>query len=159
MFKNYSTVKLVLSIALISIMVIACQQKPTRPVNPKLEKLKLSDGFRAEHVYSPSENDQGSWVAMTFDNKGRLITSDQYGGLFRLEISPIGDSTKPKIEKLVIGTPESQSSDTTTLKIGMGYAQGLLYAFNSLYVMVNHNSDKNFDKVEKLTAWAEERVR
>jgi putative heme-binding domain-containing protein len=28
----------------------------------------------------------------------------------------------------------------------MGFAQGLLYAFNSLYVMVNHNSDKNFDK-------------
>ena len=28
----------------------------------------------------------------------------------------------------------------------MGYAQGLLYAFNSLYVMVNHNSNKDFDK-------------
>ncbi len=25
-------------------------------------------------------------------------------------------------------------------KIGMGYAEGLLYAFNSLYVMVNHRA-------------------
>ena len=83
---------------------------------------------------------------MTFDNKGRLITSDQYGALYRLELSPIGSNTPPKIEKLVVGNDESKQSDTTTLKIGMGYAQGLLYAFNSLYVMVNHNSNKDFDK-------------
>ena len=83
---------------------------------------------------------------MTFDDKGRLITSDQYGALYRLELAPIGNSTAPKIEKLIIGTADSQREDTTTLKIGMGYAQGLLYAFNSLYVMVNHNSNKDFDK-------------
>ncbi|HYI78367.1 MAG TPA: heme-binding protein, partial [Chryseolinea sp.] len=114
--------------------------------NSKLDKLKLSDGFRADHLYSPSANEQGSWVSMTFDNKGRLITSDQYGALYRLELAPIGSSASPKIEKLIIGTAESQREDTTTLKIGMGYAQGLLYAFNSLYVMVNHNSNKDFDK-------------
>src|SRR5688572_2276698 len=114
--------------------------------NSKLDKLKLSDGFRAEHLYSPSANEQGSWVSMTFDDKGRLITSDQYGALYRMELTPIGNSTAPKIEKLIIGTSESLEKDTTTLKIGMGYAQGLLYAFNSLYVMVNHNSNKDFDK-------------
>lgn len=112
----------------------------------KLEKLKLQEGFRAEHLYSPSANEQGSWVSMTFDNKGRLITSDQYGALYRLELPSIGSKQAPKIEKLIIGTAEQQSADTTTLKIGMGYAQGLLYAFNSLYVMVNHNSNKDFDK-------------
>ena len=46
--------------------------------NPKLDKLKLPDGFVAELLYSPGENEQGSWVAMTFDDKGRMITSDQY---------------------------------------------------------------------------------
>lgn len=30
--------------------------------------------------------------------------------------------------------------------IQMGYAQGLLYAFNSLYVMVNHRGDDEFEK-------------
>ena len=125
----------------------ACQQTETVTAgNPKIDKLKLPVGFKAEHLYSPGDNDQGSWVAMTFDNKGRMITSDQYGALYRLELPPVGDTSKVKIEKLIIGSEADRNADTTTLKIGMGFAQGLLYAFNSLYVMVNHNSDKNFDK-------------
>ena len=138
---------------LVSLLVSSsCTQEKTpgadQSQNPKskIEKLKLPDGFHAEHLYSPSANEQGSWVSMTFDDKGRLITSDQYGALYRMELAPIGNSTAPKIEKLIIGTADSQREDTTTLKIGMGYAQGLLYAFNSLYVMVNHNSNKDFDK-------------
>ena len=81
-------------------------------------------------MYSPSENEQGSWVAMTFDDKGRMIASDQYGGLFRLELPPIGaDSTvKPKIEKLQF--PQKAEADTTN-QVGMGFAQGLLWAHNS----------------------------
>ena len=136
-----------LMVLLFSIAFIACDKsKPTDASNPKLDKLKLPTGFQAEHLYSPGDKGQGSWVAMTFDNKGRMITADQYGALYRLQLSPKGDTTEPKIEKLVIGSVADQSADTTTLKIGMGYAQGLLYAFNSLYVMVNHNSDQNFDK-------------
>lgn len=104
----------------------------------KVSKLKLLPGFKAEHLYSPSENKQGSWVAMTFDDKGRMITSDQYGNLYRLELPPLNSGVQqPKVEKLTI------ANDTT---VGMGYAQGLLYAFNSLYVMVNHRSDKAFAK-------------
>jgi putative heme-binding domain-containing protein len=106
--------------------------------NSKADKLKLQPGFKAEHLYSPSESNQGSWVSMTFDDKGRMIASDQYGGLFRLKIPAIGSgSTTPTIEKLVI------SKDTS---VGMGYAQGLLYAFNSLYVMVNNRPSKQFPK-------------
>ena len=132
---------------LILVFASACQNKDTtKKGNPKIDKLKLPAGFQAEHLYSPADNDQGSWVAMTIDNKGRMITADQYGALYRLVLPLAGDTTKPKVEKLIIGSAADQSSDTTTLKIGMGFAQGLLYAFNSLYVMVNHNSDKNFDK-------------
>jgi putative heme-binding domain-containing protein len=107
---------------------------------PKVDKLKLLPDFKAEHLYSPSEHKNGSWVAMTFDDKGRMIASDQNGFLYRIVIPSIGADTntvKIKIEKLIIG-------DTTVAKIGMGYAHGLLYAFNSLYVMVNHNSDEKF---------------
>jgi putative heme-binding domain-containing protein len=109
--------------------------------NPKIDKLKLPDGFVAELLYSPGENDQGSWVAMTFDDKGRMITSDQYGFLYRLELPPIGSdsSVKPKVERLHVG-------GVAEPKVGMGYAQGLLYAFNSLYVMVNHNPNEIFSQ-------------
>ena len=107
--------------------------------NPKLDKLKLPAGFVAELLYSPGENEQGSWVAMTFDDKGRMITSDQYGYLYRLALPPIGsDSTvKPQVEKLHIG-------NVADSLVGMGYAQGLLYAFNSLYVVVNNNPNETF---------------
>ena len=115
-------------------------------INTKIGKLKLQAGFKAEHLYSPSENHQGSWVAMTFDNKGRLITSDQYGALYRLVLSPLGTDSVLKIERLDIEITNKQPADTTKPKIEIGYAQGLLYAFNSLYVMVNHQSNDEFEK-------------
>ncbi len=132
-----------------------------RADDDKASKLKLQPGFVAEHLYSPSENGQGSWVSMCFDDKGRMIASDQYGALYRLTIPTIGSaSTKPTVEKLKIGNP----GDT----LGMGTAHGLLYAFNSLYVMVNNrvtddlprhsgfyrmqdtNGDDQYDKVTLL---------
>lgn len=77
---------------------ISCNEKESEsyqvtPVHPKIEKLNLKKGFQAEHLYSPAENDQGSWVAMTFDDKDRLITSDQFGALYRLELPTIGSNS------------------------------------------------------------------
>ena len=145
-YQNSPSAKLFFSVVLISMIGISCNQQPSTPANPKLDKLKVAEGFRAEHLYSPAEHDQGSWVAMTFDTKGRMITADQYGAIYRLELPVQGDTTMPRVEKLIIGSSTDRDTDTTTLKIGMGFAQGLLYAFNSLYVMVNHNSNKDFDK-------------
>jgi len=143
MFRS-SNFQPILLLGLFLILAFGCAKKEeVRPLtgNPKLDKLKLPDGFVAELLYSPEENEQGSWVAMTFDDKGRMITSDQYGFLYRLELPPIGsDSTqKAKVEKLVVG-------NVADSLVGMGYAQGLLYAFNSLYVMVNHNPNEKFSQ-------------
>src|SRR5690606_3557771 len=101
-----------------------------------------------EHIYSPSDNELGSWVAMTFDQKGRMITSDQFGSLYRIELPPIGsDSTvKPVIQKLDFPKVEGSGKDTTDKTIGMGFAQGLLWAHNRLYVMVNHKANDEFSK-------------
>ena len=138
----------------VALLLSFCSQKPEPeaetkvPLGPKLDKLKLQSGFRAEHLYSPSDSNMGSWVAMTFDDRGRLITSDQYGALYRLTLAPIGsDSLTPEIERLKIQTQEPVADSV----IQMGYAQGLLWAFNSLYVMVNHRVDEDdeenkFDK-------------
>ncbi len=63
----------------------------------------------------------GSWVALTTDDRGRLIASDQGGaGLFM--ITPGNESTPTIVEKL---------------PVNLSAAQGLLWAFDSLYVVVN----------------------
>jgi putative heme-binding domain-containing protein len=83
------------------------------------EKLTILPGFKIELLYSVPK-DQDSWVSMATDPKGRLIASGQSGPLYR--ITPGADAKSTKVEKL---------------DIAIGHAQGLLYAFDSLYVMVN----------------------
>ena len=146
MYHNLNLNKLLL-LTLISLVAFSCNNDTaTETENPKISKLKLPGDFKVDHLYSPSEHEQGSWVAMAFDDKGRLITSDQYGALYRLTLSAIGTDSLAGIERLQIGKTKEQLADTTQPKIEMGYAQGLLYAFNSLYVMVNHRANEDFEK-------------
>lgn len=150
---NSSPLKLFSAIAIIVLLSFGCNESKkeepvaTGPVDPKVEKLKLPPGFHADHLFGPSENGDGSWVSMTFDGKGRLIASDQYGGLYRLQIPAIGDTVnKTKIERLIIPADTAINADTTKQKVSIGYAHGLLWAFNSLYVMINHGSDDNLKR-------------
>ena len=101
------------------------------PAPPKLkeppatpaEKLKIAKGFKVELLYSVPKDKEGSWVSMCADPKGRLIVSDQYGPLYRVTPPALGGKAEDtKVEK--IDAP-------------IGEAQGLLWAFDSLYVVVN----------------------
>lgn len=104
--------------------------------------LNVAEGFEVKQIYSVPKNEQGSWVALTTDGKGRLIASDQGGkGLFRITVAADGNV---KVEKM----PAAISK-----------AQGLLWAFDSLYVNVNPDGffkvtdstgDDLLDKVEPL---------
>jgi putative heme-binding domain-containing protein len=137
---NNQSVKFLLVFLGLILLATSCSQPSSekKQVDPKTEKLKLPPGFHAEHLYSPGENEQGSWVAMTFDDKGRMIACDQYGFLYRITIPPVGSDTaasKVNVEKLDIKI----AGDTA--KLAIGFAHGLLYAFNSLYVMVNDEGD------------------
>ena len=119
--------------------------------DPKVAKLKLPQGFKAERLYGPSEHEEGSWVSMTLDDKGRIIASDQYGYLYRMTVPPIGDTiTKANVEKLEVLQDSIFINNTNDKKVSMGYAQGLLYAFNSLYVMINHNGDNKLKRTSGL---------
>jgi putative heme-binding domain-containing protein len=112
--------------------------------------LTVLPDFRVDTVYEvPSE--QGSWVALTSDPRGRLITSDQFGRLYRVSL-PQGNGplyVRP-------------------LSVEVGSAQGLLCAFDSLYVVVNRSpdlggaglfrlrdtdGDDNYDRVDELQAF------
>ncbi len=142
---------LVLPIALVISFSIQPKDEFFDAVDPKVSNLKLPPGFRGERLYGPSEHEEGSWVAMTFDDKGRIIASDQYGYLYRLTVPTIGDTvTKTTVEKLEVLKDPAFMSDTTTGKVSMGYAHGLLYAFNSLYVMINHRGNSKLKKTSGL---------
>lgn len=87
------------------------------------EKIHVPEGFKVELLYSVPKDDEGSWVNLCTDPKGRLIVSDQYGGLYRITLPSIGSpDQKLQIEKV---------------PARVGGAQGLLWAFDSLYVMTN----------------------
>ncbi|MEZ5430990.1 MAG: hypothetical protein R3F31_07370 [Verrucomicrobiales bacterium] len=88
-----------------------------------VDKLRVAKGFQVELLYSVPKDKQGSWVAMCVDNKGRLIVSDQYGALYRLTPPPAGAMLK--------------SEDVEKIDLDIGGSQGMLYAFDSLYVVTN----------------------
>ncbi len=86
-----------------------------------VESLKVAKDFQVELLYTVPKDQEGSWVALCTDPKGRLIVSDQYGSLYRLTLPPLGTTEGLEME---------------TIHLPIGQAQGLLYAFDSLYVMV-----------------------
>jgi putative heme-binding domain-containing protein len=103
----------------------AGKNKPpnSRPAATTADALKVMKDFKAELLYSVPKEVQGSWVNLCVDPKGRLIVSDQYGPLYRITPPPIGSpAEETRVEKL---------------DLALGGAHGLLWAFDSLYVMVN----------------------
>lgn len=152
MSRNHLVSTVMLQLTLFVWLLVSCNNQeepsPTKEgsKDPKIENLKLPEGFHADHLFGPSENGDGSWVSMTFDNKGRIIASDQYGSLYRLKVPAVGDTGKTMIEKLDLYSDKNTPANTPKRKVTMGYAHGLLYAFNSLYVMVNHGIDTAFEK-------------
>lgn len=111
------------------------------------DAFRVPEGFKVELLYEVPAKEQGSWVSLTVDPQGRLVACDQYGSLYRVTLK---DGAAPDIEKL---------------ETGIGAAQGLLFAFDSLYVNVNDqsgkfaggiyrlqdtNGDGNFDKTEHI---------
>ena len=97
-------------------------EMPPQPKATEVKDIRVPEGFKVELLHSVDATEHGSWVSMTSDPMGRLIVSDQYGKLHRVTPPAIGSSDEVQIESI-------------NLEIGM--AQGLLYAFDSLYVMVN----------------------
>ena len=119
------------------------------PTATPIADMKIAKGFQVELLYTVPKEVEGSWVCMCLDPKGRLIVCDQYGGLYRLTLPPLDQTAAPQIEKI---------------DVPIGEAQGLLWAFDSLYVNVNKgtkyehglyrvrdtNDDDQLDTVESL---------
>ena len=92
-----------------------------KPTVSAAAEIIVPEGFKVELLHALDDH-EGSWVAMCTDPKGRLIASDAGGGLVRITPPPIG------------GDPAATKLEPINLDIG--HANGLLWAFDSLYVMV-----------------------
>lgn len=97
------------------------------------EQLYALPGFKVELLHS-AEPEEGSWVNLCKDNKGRLILSPQWGrapvagekrGLLRITLAADGTVAKREF----IAQP-------------LYDAQGMLWVGNALYVVVNKYSTK-----------------
>lgn len=107
--------------------------KFTKPTATPIELIKVKKDFKVELLYSVPKATQGSWVNLCVDDKGRLIASDQGGNrdannkelppkLYRITPPKIGGSAdETKVEEL---------------PVDLGGAHGMLWAFDSLYVVV-----------------------
>jgi len=120
-----------------------------------VEQIKVKKDFRVELLYSVPKSEQGSWVSMCLDDKGRLIASDQYGPLYRITPPALnGSASETKIEKMDLPIGAAQ---------GMAFVKGAIYLQvngdeyqgRGLYKVSDTNGDDLFDKVELLRGYTE----
>jgi len=131
-------------------MPVAGTEAATKPGAPPA--FHVPAGFAVERLFAVPKDQLGSWVCLATDPKGRLIASDQGGqGLVRITPAPLDGSKPTVVEKI---------------PVAITAAQGLLWAFDSLYVVCNggpgsglyrvtdSDGDDTLDKVEKLREFA-----
>ena len=103
-----------------------------------VSRLKVANGFKVELIYSVPGGSQGSWVNLCLDPKGRIIASDQYGGLYRFQPPAAGQVLDPAtVEKV---GPEIRA------------VNGMLFAFGALYIGVNDYENKIPSGLYRLTS-------
>jgi putative heme-binding domain-containing protein len=116
--------------------------------SPDAEPFAVPPGFRVERLFVVPKQELGSWVCLATDPQGRLIASDQNDqGLVRITPAPLDGSGPTLVERI----PAKITA-----------AQGLLWAFDALYVVCNGgpgsglyrvtdpDGDGALDHVEKL---------
>ena len=125
----------------------AADKKPSRQLSvgeatgentaTPIDRITVAKDFRVELLYSVPGQDQGSWVNLCVDPKGRLIVSDQFGSLYRIEL--------PKD-----GRPITQS-DVVKVPAEIRAVNGMLWVDDALFVGVNDYESKIPSGLYKLT--------
>ena len=119
---------------LLILFLYACEETTTLAEESGDEEKELvinvPEGFELEDLYAPSENDRGSWVSLTEGPGQTLFACDQYGHIYQFPIPEVGAPL--------------DTNEIKKIKFPLGRAHSLLWAFNSLYVVVNGETNENF---------------
>ena len=107
--------------------VVSAQTSVGNTATP-IDRIKAAKGFEVELLYSVPAQTQGSWVNLCTDNKGRLLVSDQFGGLYRITPPPAGKPLDP--------------ATIETVPAPIRAVNGMVWAFDALYVGVNDYEQK-----------------
>jgi hypothetical protein len=114
------------------------------------QDMTVQNDFKLELLYKPNQATEGQWVPMAWDTRGRLIVASYNSDrLLRLTIPNVGSDAGVRVEHIMEN---------------VGAAEGLLVAFDRLYMMVNRsnirrhglyqltdtNNDDMYDKIEFL---------
>ncbi len=99
--------------------------------------IKTLPDFKVELLYSVPGGDQGSWVNLCTDDKGRIYASDQYGCLYRFSPPAAGQPLKP--------------ADVQKVAAEIRGVNGMLFAFGALYIGVNDYEKKIPSGVYRIT--------
>ncbi|WDE99403.1 c-type cytochrome [Lentisphaera profundi] len=117
-------------------LAVMCQalffcQLSASPSTPASE-INIKEDFKVELLYSVPRS-QGTWVAMTFDDKGRLYTHTERQQLFRITPPGLGKKEALKVEPIKVDW---------RVKSGRGSVQGMAFINKKLYMVRNGNHAK-----------------
>ncbi len=88
-----------------------------------VDRIKAPAGFKVELLYSVPGTEQGSWVSLCADDKGRIYACDQYGDLYRFPAPAPGQPLK--------------AADIRKMQVNVRAINGMTWAFGALYAGVN----------------------
>jgi len=94
-----------------------------------VDRIWTQKGFEAELLYSVPADKHGSWVNLCTDDKGRILVSDQFGGLYRITPPAVGQTLSEE--------------DIQQVPAQIRGVNGMVWAFGALYVGVNDYEQKN----------------
>lgn len=102
-----------------------------------IESISVRDGFEIELLFTVPKKRLELWVNLCLDNKNRIIVSDQFGGVYRFKAPAKNQTLK--------------ESDVEKIPANIRATNGLLWAFDSLYVAVNDYEKKMESGIYRLT--------
>ncbi len=135
---------------------------------------ELLPGFQVEKLFTVPKDELGSWVCIAFDNKGRLLASDQGDqGIYRITLPAISgraeghessedEANAQRADALPLAETIIERLDFSKCEFQPTGAQGMLWAFDALYLSVNGgpgsglyrardtNNDDQFDECVRL---------